>query len=422
MSVPIILFVSFVLLMLIGVPISISIAASTLCALFASGGNTTMVAQVAFSGNDSFALLAVPMFIVAGLVMERGGLSERIVKIASSLVGPLYGGLASVTVFACIFFGAMCGSGPATVAAIGGLMIPSMVKQGYRRDFSSAVAACSGGLGVLIPPSIPLIIYGVTVGVSITDLFVATIIPGVLCGVAMIVVSTVISKKNGWRGSRENFGLRPFLRALWEGKWAVLAPVIILGGIYGGICTPTEAGVVAVIYSVIVGVFIHKEIRISVIPGLLLEAAVTTSVVMIIVGFSTAFGQIMSLYRIPELIASAILSVSQSRVVILILINVLMLFLGTFMDTGPIIIIFAPLLVPLCRAVGIDDVYLGVLIGLATEIGMMTPPLGCNLFVAQKIGKVGLGEIFRACLPLIGAQLFVLLLITVFPQIVTFVI
>lgn len=422
MSVPIVLFVSFVLLLLIGVPVSISIAASTLCALFASGGNTTMIAQVAFSGNDSFAFLAVPMFIVAGVVMERGGLSERIIKIAVSLVGPLHGGLACVTILGCIFFGAMCGSAQATVAAIGGLMIPSMIKQGYRRDFSSAVAACSGGLGVLIPPSIPLILYGIAVGVSITDLFIATIVPGVLTGIAMIIVAVFISKKNDWRGSREDFGLKAFVKALWAGKWAVLAPVIILGGIYGGICTPTEAGVIAVIYSVVVGVFIHREIQLSTIPSLLLEAAVTSSVVMIIVGFSSAFGQIMSLYRIPDMLASAILGVSTNSFVILVLIDLLMLFLGTFMDTGPIIIIFSPLLVPLCRSVGINDVYLGVLICLATEIGMMTPPLGCNLFVAQRIGKVGLGEIFKACLPLIGAQLAVLLLITIFPGIVTMVI
>lgn len=422
MNVPLVLFASFILLLLIGVPVSISIAASTLCALFASGGNTSMVAQVAFSGNDSFALLAVPMFIVAGVVMERGGLSDRIVKIAAALVGPMYGGLACVTIFACIFFGAMCGSAPATVAAIGGLMIPSMIRQGYDRKFSAAVAACSGGLGVLIPPSIPLIIYGITVGASITDLFLATIVPGVLTGVAMILVSVFICRKHNWRGSREEFGFRPFLRALWKGKWAILAPVIILGGIYGGICTPTEAGVVAVIYSVLVGVLIHKEIKLSMIPQLLLESAVNSSVVMIIVGFSTAFGQIMSLYRIPDMIAGAILSISSNRFVILLLIDALMLFLGTFMDTGPIIIIFAPLLVPLCNSVGIDKVYLGVLICLATEIGMMTPPLGCNLFVGQKIAKIGLGEIFRACFPLIGAQLAVLVLITLFPGIVTMVI
>ncbi|MGE4485671.1 MAG: TRAP transporter large permease subunit, partial [Oscillospiraceae bacterium] len=221
MIVPVILFASFAILLFIGVPISISIAASTLCALLFSGGNTTMVAQVAFSGNDSFAFLAVPMFIVAGVVMERGGLSKRIIKIATSMIGPLPGGLACVTVLGCIFFGAMCGSAQATVAAIGGLMIPSMIRQGYRRGFSGAVAACSGGLGVLIPPSIPLILYGISVGVSITDLFVATIVPGVLTGIAMIIVAVFISKKNNWRGSGDEFGFPAFIKALWDGKWAV---------------------------------------------------------------------------------------------------------------------------------------------------------------------------------------------------------
>ncbi|NCB53023.1 MAG: TRAP transporter large permease, partial [Clostridia bacterium] len=314
-----------------------------------------------------------------------------------------------------------CGSAQATVAAIGGLMIPSMIRQGYRKDFSGAVAACSGGLGVLIPPSIPLILYGISVGVSITDLFVATIVPGVLTGIAMIIVSVFISKKNNWRGSGDEFGFKAFIKALWDGKWAVLAPVIILGGIYGGVFTPTEAGVIAVVYSIVVGVFLHRELKFSVLPGLLFEAAIMSSVVMIIVGFSSAFGQIMSLYRIPDMIAKAILNISSSKFVILLLIDVLMLVLGTFMDTGPIIIIFAPLLVPLCKSVGINTVFLGVLICLATEIGMMTPPLGCNLFVAQKIGGLGLGEIFKACLPLIAAQLAVLILLTLFPGIVTMV-
>lgn len=419
MSVPVVLFTSFIILLLIGVPISISIGLSSLLALFASGGAITLVAQVAFTGNDGFAFLAVPMFIIAGLIMERGGLSPRIIKIASSLIGPMTGGLAIVTILGCMFFGAMCGSGPATVAALGTFMIPAMVREGYDKPFAGAVTACGGGLGVLIPPSIPLIVYGITVGASITDLFLASIVPGVLAGFAMILVSWFISKKHGWRGSRENFGPKAFGVALWEGKWAVLAPVIILGGIYGGIFTPTEAGVVAVIYSIFVGVIVHRELKLSDIPEIIINAAVMSSVVMIILGFSTAFGRIMTLYRIPQLIAEAILGFSSNRIVILLLIDILLLFLGTFMETGPIIIIFAPLLIPLCTSVGISPIFLGVLMCLATEIGFMTPPLGCNLFVAQKVAGLKLGEIFKPCIPLILAQFAVLVLINVFPGIVT---
>lgn len=419
MSVPAVLFISFIILLFIGVPISICIGLSTVLALFASGGATSMVAQVAFTGNDGFTYLAVPMFIVAGLVMEKGGLSPRIIKIASSIIGPFTGGLATVTILGCMFFGAMCGSGPATVAAMGSFMIPAMMREGYSKPFAGAVTACAGGLGVLIPPSIPLIVYGITVpGASITDLFKASIVPGVLCGIAMMVVAWFISKKNNWRGTKENFGLIPFLKATWEGKWAVFAPIIILGGIYGGIFTPTEAGVVAVIYSIVVGVFIHKEMKLSEFPKLLIDAAVMTSVVMIILGFSIAFGRIMTIYRIPQMLAAAILGFSENRVVILILINLLLLFLGTFMETGPIIIIFAPLLLPLCESVGISPVFLGVLMCLATEIGFMTPPLGCNLFVAQKIAGLKLGEIFKPCIPLILAQLAVLIFISVFPGVV----
>lgn len=419
MSVPAVLFGVFALCLFIGVPISISIGISTLAALAVSGGATTLVAQVAFSGNDGFAFLAVPLFILAGLIMEKGGLSPRIVKIASALIGPVHGGLAIVTIIGCMFFGAMCGSGPATVAALGAIMIPSMVKQGYPRPFAGAVAACSGGLGVLIPPSIPLIVYGITVGASITDLFSASIVPGILCGLAMMAVAYVMSKKHNWRGNTENYGPKAFGKALWDGKWAVIAPIIILGGIYGGIFTPTEAGVVAVAYSIIVGLFLYREMTLKDIGDIIVNAAVMSAVVMIILGLSTAFGRIMTLYQLPQQLARSILAISDNPVVILILIDILLLLLGTFMETGPIIMIFGPLLLPLCNSIGLSAVYLGVLMCLATEIGFMTPPLGCNLFVAQKIGALKLGDLFRACVPLILAQCFVLLLINLFPALAT---
>ncbi|KUO48804.1 MAG: C4-dicarboxylate ABC transporter permease [Desulfitibacter sp. BRH_c19] len=418
MSVPIVLFSSFIFCLLIGVPISISIGISSLLAVIVAGGATTMVAQVAFTGNDGFAFLAVPMFILAGLIMERGGLSERIIKIASSIIGPMTGGLAIVTVFGSMFFGAMSGSGPATVAAMGGIMIPAMVRGGYNKPFAGAITACSGGLGVLIPPSIPLIIYGITVGTSITDLFLASIVPGIMVGVAMMIVSYYISRKNGWRGGGDEVGLRVFIKAAWYGKWAILAPIIILGGIYGGIFTPTEAGVVAVVYSIVVGVFIHKEMNLKVIPDIIINAAVMSSVVMIILGLSTAFGRIMTLYRIPHMMSEFILNYSANPNVILILISLLLLLLGTFMETGPIIIIFAPLLIPLTTSVGISPIFLGVLMCLTTQIGFMTPPLGCNLFVAQKIAGLGLGEIFKPTIPLLLAQLVVLLIIIIFPDLV----
>ena len=420
MSVPVVLFACFTVCLLIGIPISFSVGIACLAALYVSDAPMTMLAQVAFSGNDGFAYLAVPMFILAGILMERGGLSPKIIRMATTLIGPRTGSLAIVTIAGCMFFGAMCGSGPATVAAMGAIMIPAMVRDGYSRPFAGAVSACGGGLGVLIPPSIPLIVYGITVNASITDLFLASIVPGALVALAMMITVYLISRKNGWKGDPDTeHGLRPFLASLKDGVWAILAPVIILGGIYGGVFTPTEAGGVAVVYSIIVAMFLYRAIKVSQLCDIIVDAAVISAVVMIILGLSVAFGRIMTQYRIPQLIASAILDYSTNKIVILLLMDGLLLFLGTFMETGPIIIIFGPLLLPLCQSIGLDAIYLGVLICLATEIGFMTPPLGQNLFVAQKIGNLSLGEIFKPCIPLLLAQTAVLVLLNVFPALGT---
>ncbi|MBN2259227.1 MAG: TRAP transporter large permease [Clostridiales bacterium] len=420
MSVTLVLFGSLTLFLLIGVPIAISLGFASLLGLIASNMPTIYLAQGSFIAVDSFPLMAVPFFILAGNLMETGGLSKRIVKVANILMGSYTGGLASVTIAACAFFAAISGSGPATVAAIGSVMIPAMINKGYGRGFSSAVAASGGALGILIPPSIVMVVYGVVGGVSIGGLFIAGILPGILISLVLIAVAYIISKKKGYKGSDDKFEWKAFFIALKEAFWALLTPVIILGGIYGGIFTPTEAAVVAVVYGFVVGAFIYKELSFKNIYIALFKTAITVGSVMIIIGVATTFGRLLTMYQIPNKMAMFLSNISQNKYVVLMMINLFLLFIGMFMETLATVIILTPLLLPVVVSLGVDPIHFGILLVVNSEIGFLTPPLGVNLFVASGISKAPLEEITKSVLPFIFGLIIAITILTFIPGISTF--
>jgi C4-dicarboxylate transporter DctM subunit len=419
-SISLVLFGGLTIFLLLGVPIAISIGFASLLGLIFSKMPTVYLAQGSFVAVDSFPLMAVPFFILAGNLMETGGLSKRLVRVANVLMGSYTGGLATVTVIACAFFAAISGSGPATVAAIGSIMIPAMIKKGYSKDFASAVAASGGALGILIPPSIVMVVYGVVGSVSIGDLFIAGIIPGIVISAVLIAVGYVISKKNGYSGTGEKFSFKEFVVALKDAFWALLAPVIILGGIYGGVFTPTEAAVVAVVYGFVVGAFIYKELKFDQIYNSLYKTAITVGSVMIIIGVATTFGRLMTMYQIPHKMAMFLSTISQNKYVILMLINLFLLFIGMFMETLATVIILTPLLLPVVTNLGVDPIHFGILLVVNSEIGFLTPPLGVNLFVASNISKISIEKITKAILPFIIALFAAVTLLTFVPQISTF--
>jgi C4-dicarboxylate transporter, DctM subunit len=401
MSAPLVLGVVLIICLLIGVPIAFSIGIATVSALLVGGVPVSFIAQQSFTAVDSFPLMAVPFFILAGALMETGGLSKRIINVAQEAMGNITGGFAMVTILASAIFAAISGSSPATVAAIGSIMIPAMVKRGYSKDFASAVAGSGGGLGIVIPPSIPMIIYGVVTGVSIGDMFLAGFVPGIFLALLMVVVIYFISKRRGYVGTGVKFNLKRFAKANKDAFWALMAPVIILGGIYSGVFTPTESAVIAVVYGLIIGLFVYKELKLKQIPGILISSAMITGSVMIILGTATAFGKLVTMYQIPNQLADLILGVSDNKYVVLLLITALILFIGTFMETLSIIIILAPLFLPVLMQLGVNPIHFGILLVVGAEIGMMTPPLGVNLFVASGISGLSMEKVAKAIIPFV---------------------
>ncbi|MEW9053267.1 MAG: TRAP transporter large permease [Neobacillus sp.] len=416
-----VLFGSFALLLLLSVPIGIAIGLATLVTIFFSGSlPVEFLAKELITSVDSFPLMAVPFFILAGEIMGKGGISERLFKVANALVGNKTGGFAIATIITCMFFAAISGSGPATVAAIGGIMIPAMVRQGYDKRFATAIVAAAGSIGVIIPPSIPMVIYGVVGNASIGDLFIAGIVPGILVGLAMIVYAYIYSKKNGYRGLEGKTSIADLGSSIWEAKWALLIPIIILGGIYGGIFTPTEAAVIAVVYGLFASMVLYRELKIKELPKVIIDSALTTATVLIIVGTATAFGRFLTIEQIPNKVAEAMLSISDNPLVLILLITVLLLFVGMIMDTLAAIIILTPILLPIVVAIGYDPIHFGILMVVNLAIGFITPPVGVNLFVASGISGVSMGTLSRAVLPFVFAMLITLLLLTFIPQISLF--
>lgn len=416
------LFGSFALLLILRVPIGISLGMSSLVTIFASGVvQPTYLAQGLVTGADSFSLMAVPFFVLAGELMATGGISRRLLNIADAFLGRKYGGLALVTVVACMFFAAISGSGPATVAAIGGLTIPSMLKQGYDRPFAGAISAAAGSIGVIIPPSIPMVMYCVATGVSVGAMFMGGVIPGVLIGVSLCLYSSLYSKKRKYiNAEAAPFSWGNVGRSLADGIWALLVPVIILGGIYGGIFTPTEAAAVAVAYGLIVGLFVYRDLKAKDLYRIFGSAALTTATIMVILGTATTFGRILTLERIPTMIADFFESVAKGPIMLMILINILLLIVGCFMETNAAIIILAPIFLPIVESMGINPVHFGIVMVVNLAIGFVTPPLGVNLFVACNVANAKLEEICKGILPILGVMIVDLLLITYIEPLSTF--
>ena len=412
-----VLFGSLVFFFLLNVPIAVAIGLASLSAILWSGAIPPVVlVQKMFTATDSFPLMAVPFFILAGSLMEFGGISRRLVDFANSIVGRFSGGLAFVAIIASMFFGAISGAAVACVAAIGTILIPAMVRRGYDTPYATAVQATAGTLGVMIPPSIPMIIYGVLTGVSIGALFMGGILPGILVGGSLMLVAWMIARKRGYKGDEKASGAK-----IWatfkDAILALLMPVIILGGIYGGVFTPTEAAVVAVAYGFIIGFFVYRELTLSKLKDILVNTSVGTATIMFIIATSSVFSWILTAQRVPQAVAEAILSISTNPIVILTLINLLLLFIGTFMETVASIIILVPVLLPVVTQIGVDPLHFGIIIVVNLAIGMVTPPLGVCLFVGCGISGITLESISKAVWPFILSMIVAVLLLTYIPWI-----
>ncbi len=415
-----ILFLLLVVLFLMNVPLSVAIAVSSIAALIAAGDfPLMMVTQRMVNAVDSFPLLAVPLFMLAGALMDVGGISRRIVNFADAIVGWLPGGLAAVAVVSSMFFAGISGSAAADTAAVGALLIPSMIKKGYRDDFSAAVQASGGSIGVIIPPSIPMIIYGFITGTSISKLFAGGIFAGLLMGVSLIVVAVIISKKYGYV-SDVKFNLKNVYKTFIEALWALGAPIIILGGILGGIFTATEAAAIAVVYGFIVGKFIYKELNFKTIPKLLLDSSILASVILFIIAAASIFGWILTMENIPQVVGNYLLALTSNKVLLILLINLTLLIVGTFMETTVSLILFVPIIMPIVSQIGMDPIQVGVMIVTNLAIGMLTPPLGICLIVSSGISKNSIGEVSKAILPFLLITIVDLLIIAFWPPVTMF--
>lgn len=421
----------FIVLLFFNVPIAIALGAgSIIYCIFFSPLPINMIVQSMESGLDSFSLLAVPFFILAGDIMGEGGISRRLINLCRAVFGAISGSLGVVTVIASMIFAAISGSGPATVACVGGITIPEMIKEKYDRGFACALTATAGSMGPLIPPSICLIMYGVIAQQSITTLFMGGILPGVLNGVALSVLTIFIAKKYKF-GIKDNPQLKKDLatvdqsgeeihlgKAFKEAIWALLVPVIILGGIYSGIFTPTEAAIVACDYGLIVSVFVYKEVKIRDLPKIFKKTVATNGTILILVACATGFGRVLTMEQIPNSVAMAITSVTSNKVLLLILINILLLVVGCLMETLSALIILTPILLPVVTALGVNPIHFGLIIVMNLVIGQSTPPVGVNLFVAARVGESKIGEMIKWLIPTILSLILVQQIVTYVPGIV----
>lgn len=417
-----VLLASLFVCLILNIPLAFTILISTLVVLLMDGSiPISFLTQTLFGSNDSFPLLAIPFFILAGDLMSQGGIATRLVNFFQGVFRRVPGSLGIITICASLIFAAISGSGAATVAAIGGIMIPYMIRQGYSKGYAASLAASAGALGPIIPPSIVFILYGVMAGESIGDLFIAGIIPGMLIAIALIIVNFFVFKK---QKINQNANILEqdftFLKGLNHAKWSLLAPIIILGGIYGGIVTPTEAAVLAVVYSLVIGIFVHKELKLKELPALFMKSSLTAGTVLIFISSASFFGRVLSLKQIPQAIADFMASITTDVFLTLFILNIFLLIVGMFIETIAAVVIFVPLLLPIITNVGIDPLHFGVIMCVNLSIGLVTPPFGINLFIASKTAGIPFEKTFKDIGLLIGVLVLVLLIISFVPQLSLF--
>ena len=419
MSPLLVLAIAFVVLTLIGVPLFASVGLTTLLALFLIDIPYTLMAQTGYAGLTPFPLLTIPLFVLAGRLMEVGGMANRMIAIATNLVGAYRGSMGLVTVFACMLFAALSGSGPATTAAIGSATVPAMRREGYDVPFAAAITASAGALGSLIPPSNLMIIYGLVSETSIPRLFLAGIVPGALVTILLMVTTYIIARRRNYGGDGDPFAWQPFLKATWDGKWSIGAPILILGGIYGGAFTPTEAAGVAVFYSLFVGFFVYRELTVKKIVEALRFTSLLTGILILLTP-TLAFGQLTAFYDVPTAVQQGITSITDNPVLVLLLIGIFYIFIGTFMESLAQIVLFTAVFLPLVASLGVDPVMFGVFTVITCEIGFLTPPLGANLTVAARISRISIERISIAVMPFILAYIIGMIVLILVPELTLF--
>ena len=416
-------FVLFGLLMgllLLSVPIGISIGMAVLVTVHLAGLPPIFFTPKLFNALDTFPLMAVPFFILAGEVMQRGTMSQSLLNVSRCLVGHITGGLAHISVLTCLFYGALSGSAPATTAAVGGIMIPAMEKDGYPRLFATAVNTAGGCLGVMIPPSVPLILFGSASGVSISDLFIAGIVPGVLVSLALMLVCYIMAKKYGYGTPAPRATRTELLAAIGQAKYALCVPVIVLGGIYGGLTTPTEAGVIAVVWAIMAEGLILRQLSLKSLCDAFSSAAKTTAIIFLIVATATTLGHILMYYNMPDLMLEALAGITSNTALVMAIFILFFLVLGTFMDTGATILILTPMIMPVLVRQAINPIHFGIVMIVTLSIGFLTPPVGVNLFVGCGISKVSIEKLSYAVLPFVAAMCVALVLIAYIPRLSLF--
>lgn len=418
-----VLFIAFAVLLLIGAPIAVCLGASSLFAMLVQGAGRPLdtimssLPRLVSSSTSKFVLLAIPFFILGGNIMEKAGISGKLIRLAEVCVGHIRGGMAMVCVIVACFFAAISGSGPATVAALGLIIVPAMIKAGYKPAFAAALMGTAGAIGVVIPPSITFVVYGSIADTSIGTLFIAGILPGILMGIGLLVTALIIGRKAKLE-TLKKAARRERWAAFKDAFWGLLMPVIILGGIYGGIFTPTEAAAVSAVYGLFVGIVIYKTIKLKQLYAIFIDSASTTATVMFITAAASLFAYVLTRARLDVAISTALKNATGGNVIVFfIIVNVILLIAGCFLDSTSALYIFTPLFVPVAKALGVDLVHLGVVMIVNLAIGLFTPPVGVNLYVACGVGKVNLKQISRSVVPLLLASLVVLIIITYIPQI-----